>query len=194
MNEARDSLYNTGDAIALSLQLTGAAPTTSHGDENRYIRFSAGPRAAPALPRQSLKAEEEPHGEPDHALPAEPAANGEEMLKWCISTAAATTGFIIDTQGFVILKEGENIPDDAYEGAAANLGLVVNQLNQMEIDKGDVQVADLIYKDGFMLIICVKDKDGDTYNMGIIGDSPITTGKKKLIYQQVRRSLMQIAL
>ena len=194
MSDPRDSLYDTGDAIALSLHLTGGAPLAQTEETAPYIRFSAGPRAMPAVPRPSPKPDEESHQEPDIALPAEPFETGEEMLKWCLATAQATIGFVTDIQGFVIIRDGAEIPDEAYDGAAANMGLVVNQLNQMEIDKGDIQVADLIYQNGFMLIICVKDKDGDTYNIGMVGESPITTGKKKVIYQQVRKSMMQIVL
>jgi hypothetical protein len=199
MSELKESLYDTTDAIALSLQLssagTGATSEVYQNDSIPYIRFSAGPRVAPPVPRPTPKPPAEAtKAEPEISLPSEPFENGDEMLKWCIDAAGATHGFVIDSQGFVILREGEELTDDGYDGAGATLGLVVDQLNQLEIDGGEIQVADLIFQNRFMLVVHAKDKDNDVYNMGIIGSSPITTNQIKVIYQQVRRSLLQVAL
>ena len=193
MSDLKDSLYDTDDAIALSLQLTGKQ-TAGETEHTPYIRFSAGPRVMTPAQKSAPVAVEQKPPEPEVTLPDTPFETGEELLKWCIETAEATAGFITDGQGFVIMKEGSVMPDDGYDGAGANMGMVVDQLNRMELDKGDIQLADLIYQDGFMLIISAKDKESDIYNIGIVGATPMKMRKKKAIYQQVRKNLMQLAL
>ncbi len=91
------------------------------------------------------------------------------------------------------MRDGEDLPEDGYEGVGANLGIAVDQLNQMEMDSGDIQVADLMYQNRTLLVIRVKDKDGDFFTLGMVDADRVSPENKKQIYRQVRRSLAQMA-
>lgn len=197
MNELKESLYDTSEAIALSLHLSGAGADIHHEQAENlpYVQFAVGPKHVPPASRPIPQPSKvQANAEPGISLPTKPFENGKEMLKWCIEAVSATYGFVIDAQGFVILREGEGLTDDGCEGAGGTCAMVVDQLNQMDIDAGKVQVANVIFQNRFMLIVHAKDKDGDIYNMGIVGPSLITTNQVKTIYQQVRKSLLQVVL
>jgi hypothetical protein len=196
MNVSKERLYDTEEAMTLSHQLTtGTTPHEKGDTTSPYIRFSSGsrtrpePRARQSVPAPSAATEAEVVIE----LPEDPFGSWEEMLKWSREVAGATSCFVVDSQGFVLMRNGEDLPEDGYEGVGANLGIAVDQLNQMEMDSGDIQVADLMYQNRTLLVIRVKDKDGDFFTLGMMDADRVSPENKKQIYRQVRRSLAQMA-
>lgn len=193
MSVSKESLYDTEGAIALSLQLTGASQPTGRDDPSPYIRFSSGTRSGPqpVVQRQSRPAPPSPPSEDAITLPETPFESWEESLQWVREVSKAKAAFVVDSQGFVLLRQGEEQPEDGYEGVGANLGLAVDQLNQMEIEDGDIQMADLTYQSQSMLVIRVKDKEDDYFTLGVVDADNLTGENKKQIYRQIRRSISQ---
>ena len=193
MSASKESLYDTQEAIALSLQLTGASQPASRSETSPYIRFSAGPRSRPepsSVQRPSRPAPPPATG-PSFELPAAPFESWEDTLKWIREVSEAKGVFVVDSQGFVLLREGDDQPDDGYEGAGANLGLAVDQLNQMEVEGGEIKMADLTYQNQSMLVIRVQDKDDDYFTLGVVDAENLSVENKEQIYKQVKRSLAQ---
>jgi hypothetical protein len=193
MSELKDSLYDIGDAIALSQRLAGVTNAAPKEPDSPYIRFYAGPQPAPTVRSMqdrvdtALRADQPP-------LPKEPFRNWEEVLKWCIDFSKATSGFIVDSQGFVMMMQGERLPDDGFEGAGANLGVVFNCLNKMEIESGDVRIADLTYEKRSMLAVRVTDAAGEYCTLGILSAGDSHLWPKHAIYQQIMKNMSNLLL
>jgi hypothetical protein len=190
MSEPKDSLYDISDAIALSQRLVGATIVSATEADFPYIRFSAGLKEVPEVAPE--------RHEVAHAFqpppPREPFRNWEDVLKWCVEVSKAKCGFIVDSQGFVMMMHGDDLPGDGFEGAGANLGVVFSYLNRMEIDAGNVRIADLTYEKRSMLALRVTDTAGEYCTLGIISPNNSHSWPKDLIFQQIMKSMSNLLL
>ena len=192
MNVSKEVLYNIDDAKALSMHLSGAKPKTDVERVSPYIQFSSGVTVATGKtpvsrpPQRSVS-------EPPPVQPSEPFSTWESMLKWCIEVTQSKSCFVVDPQGFILMREGEEFTDDGFEGAGANLKLAIEQLGRMELDSGEVQIMDFTYQKKNMLVVQVPDADVDIYTLCFIGASGITKVQKQVLFQQIQQSLLKLA-
>ena len=191
MNGPKDNLYSIEDAKALSLRLSGAGTYSDKADAPSYIRFSAGTPAharvaPPERTRESIV--------PDHAppLPAEPFKTWEDMLKWCSEVTRAKSSFVVDPQGFILMREGEDSTEDGFEGAGANLQLATTHLREMSLDSGDVQMMDITCAGKGILVVQVFDASKDIFTLCFVGYSSVTRAQKKRLYEQIQQSVLKM--
>ncbi len=203
MSEPKDSLYDISDAIVLSRRLTGEKatarkPSISPEDEP-YIRFTAGvkpetqPRRTP--PPAAAAAPVATPSVIEHApLPTEPFGNWDEAIAWCIDFSKGRCGFIVDSQGFVMITHGKNIPEDGFEGAGANIGSVFTDLSQLELDSGAVRVAEITCETRSLLAIRIVDHNGEHCTLGLLSDDNTHVWPKHIVYQQIMKSMSNLLL
>ncbi|MBN2528220.1 MAG: hypothetical protein JXR76_17640 [Deltaproteobacteria bacterium] len=190
MNESKDGLYNVNDAKVLSMRLSGARKPTDSERESPYIRFASGTTAAPRVVPMEQKASDVTVPKPTITQPEDPFENWEAMTKWCMETAKAKACFVVDPQGFILMREGGEAPEDGYEGAGANLLSAMDQLRHMELDSDDIQVMELTYRRKGVLVIRARDTDNDFFTLCLIDSSGVTEAHKKMIYQQIQKNLL----
>lgn len=199
MSEPKDSLYDLSDAIVLSRRLAGEAkkgsPSPIKTDDAPYIRFSTGIKSAietaraPSVPVPSLRT-----GTEAADLPTAPFHSWEEVLKWCIDFSKAKCGFIVDSQGFVMITDGKDVPADAFEGAGANLGGVFSNLDQMELASGKPLIADLTYEQKAFLAIRIVDHAGEHCTIGLIAEGNEQSWPKHAVYRQIMKNMSTLLL
>ncbi len=204
MTELKDSLYDIRDAVALSQRLIGATKPQAGEAESPYIRFSSGLKQVSkteASIETGASSDTEAASERPAVIvadrpppPEEPFRSWEDVLKWSIEVSKGSCGFIVDSQGFVMMMHGEDLPSDRFEGAGANLGVVFGYLNKMEIESGDVRIADLTYEKRSMLAIRVTDAQGEYCTMGILGMNAIHPWPKHAIYHQIMKNMSNLLL
>ena len=197
MSEPKDSLYDISDAITLSRRLAGRPAPSAAQDEAPYIRFLAKkhPSAAPSTSTPAPFAETPSTAKPEFGpLPGEPFHNWEEVLKWCVEFSKAECGFIVDSQGFVMMTHGGNLPSDGFEGAGANLGAAFIDLSRTELDSGDIHIADLTYDQRAFLTMRLVDKAGEYCILGILSDKREHVWPKHLVYQQIMKNMSNLLL
>ena len=201
MSEPKDSLYDISDAITLSRRLAGRPSPTAPEEASRYIRFSAG--RSPADAGQSVRQAEptppaaapSPATKPEFGpLPTAPFQNWEDVLKWCVTFSKAQCGFIVDSQGFVMMTHGENLPADAFEGAGANIGPVYIDLNRMDLDKGNVHIVEMTYAARSLLTMRIVDKAGEYCIVGILSDEIEHVWPKHILYRQIMKNMANLLL
>lgn len=200
MSEPKDSLYDITDAIALSRKLAGdratVKKTSIHPEEESYIRFSAGitpaaePRPAPAAAVPSVVPPAPSHG----PLPTGSFHNWDEALAWCVEFTKAQCGFIVDSQGFVMMTHGTNLPPDGFEGTGANLGSVFSDLSRLEIDGGKVHIADMTYDKHAFLALRIVDGTGEHCTIGILSEHATHEWPKHLVYSQIMKNMTHLLL
>ena len=197
MSDLKDSLYDISDAIALSRKLIGRSDADRLPTDTQYIRFSAGPaRAVDASAPQVVPVPvPQPSTEPTlPPLPEKPFENWEEVLRWCVEYTSARCGFIVDSQGFVMMTHGERLPGDGFEGAGANLGTVFLYLNRLELESGDAQIADLTFASRSFLTLRINDKTGEYCMLGLISDDRECSWPKYPVYDQIMKSMSELLL
>ena len=202
MSESKDTLYDISDAIALSRRLTddreGAAAETA----SPYIQFTAdtrgsAPAARPTAPPAPPAATAPPSASPSQApapLPDAPFHSWDDVLRWSVEFTKARCGFIVDSQGFVMITHGESIPGDGFEGAGANLGAVFIYMNRLDLDSGDARAADLTFGTRAFLALRIDDDAGEYCMLGLISDDSTHTWPKQAIYTQIMNSMSELLL
>ena len=204
MSEPKDNLYDISDAIALSRLLTGekavARKPSVPPDDGSYIRFSAGTGVAPApyaaripVPSSSPAAKIKPEVE-RAPLPKEPFLSWEEALTWCIEYTKARCGFIADSQGFVMITDGKNVPEDAFEGVGANIGSVFIDIDRLDLESAAVRTAEITYEQQALLVARVFDSTGEYCIIGLISYDPAHPWPKQPVYDQIMKSMTHLTL
>ena len=192
MNGPKDNLYSIDDAKVLSLRLSGAGQSSEAADSSPYIRFSSGTSARAKVAtvekvRESIT--------PEHSTvrPSEPFTTWEAMLKWCSEITRAKSCFVVDPQGFILMREGDDLTDDGFEGAGAHLQLATTHLREMGLDGGDIQVMDIACEKKGMLVVQVPDASDDVFTLCFVGYASVTRTQKKLLHQQIQQSVLKMA-
>lgn len=194
MNESKDGLYSIDDAKMLSMRLSGTSKPAASDSESPYIRFSSGAtaarRVASVAPPVSKETASPARPQPAVTQPEDPFDNWEAMTKWCMTTAQAKACFVVDPQGFILMREGGEAPEDGYEGAGANLLSAMDQLRHMELDSDDIHVMELTYRRKDALVIRARDTDNDFFTVCLIDCTGVTEAHKKALYQQIQKNLL----
>ena len=191
MNESKEGLYNINDAKALSLYLSGSKKLTDVESTSPYLQFTLGTQVKPkAVQTPGTDAESAEAKAP--AIPGKPFDSWEEMIAWCFDITKSHSCFVVDPQGFILMREGKEFPEDGFEGAGANLQLAVDQLRLMELDENEINVLDLKYPDKTVFIVRAQDKDNDYFTLCFIGDTAVSDVQKKILFQQIQRSVIRM--
>ncbi|MBN2718013.1 MAG: hypothetical protein JXX14_19345 [Deltaproteobacteria bacterium] len=192
MNVSREDLFNVDDARALSLHLAGVNTTFELESSAPYVQFKSRVTPTPATAVQSERPVENRTKQSDWEQPAEPFNTWDAMLKWCMDVTSSKSCFVVDPQGFILMRQGEESVDDGFEGAGANVQLALDQLKQMELNSGEVQAMELTYRQQGMLVIRAQDAQSDYYTLCFIGFTAITDGQKKMMLNQIQTSILQL--
>lgn len=192
MNVSKESLFSVDDAKALSLHLCGDKPATGTDSGAPYIQFRSRVRPTPAAVQSvPLEKTAEVKAKPQVLeQPAEPFRSWEPMLKWCMEVTRSKSCFVVDPQGFILMREGEEAVDDGFEGAGASVQMALDQLKQMALDSGEVQAMELTYRRQGMLVLRAQDADNDFYTLCFFGFTDITDGQKKVLLNQLQTSIL----
>lgn len=192
MNVSRESLYSINDAKALSQHLSGTRKFLEDETASPYVRFSSGTESRPRAARVETAVEAAPAEPPPPTAPSEPFSSWEAMLKWCIEMTGARSCFVVDSQGFILMSEGEELPEDGYEGTGANLKLALDQLRLMDLNQGEIQLIDLMYSNIGVLAIQALDSDNDFFTLCFIGAGAISKSLKAVLFEQIQKSVLHL--
>jgi hypothetical protein len=192
MNVFKENLYSISDAKALSLHLSGTKRFLDDTTALSYIPFSSGTDSRTDVARVERIAEAVPSGRPAPVAPSEPFNSWESMLKWCLEITQAKSCFVVDSQGFILMSEGEEPSEDGYEGTGANLKLALDQLRLMELNHGEIQLVDLMYSNIGVLAIQALDSDNDFFTLCFLGSESIDKSHKSVLFEQIQKSVLKL--
>ncbi len=192
MNVFKENLYSISDAKALSLHLSGTKRFLDDTTALSYIPFSSGTDSRTDVARVERIAEAVPSERPAPVAPSEPFNSWESMLKWCLEITQAKSCFVVDSQGFILMSEGEEPPEDGYEGTGANLKLALDQLRLMDLNHGEIQLIDLMYSNIDVLAIQALDSDNDFFTLCFLGSESIDKSHKSVLFEQIQKSVLKL--
>ncbi len=154
---------------------------------SKYLDLSSFnlPQRKPTVKAFSHNVEKEVE-EPDTSL--KDFDNWEDILAWCMSLSRAETGFVVDSQGFVIASRGR-IPALGIEGAGAELVCSIDQLERIDPDAGKLLSVEMEFdKRRLAGFVAVSGEQND-YVVGLIAAEPLNTSLKHKILQQITHNL-----
>jgi hypothetical protein len=95
----------------------------------------------------------------------------ESLLAWAIDICEARTGFVVNSEGFVIATWGEN-SDENYDGIGADLCLAIDQLERMSPDGGTLRSLHLEFDSQWLIGLRATSGPVVPYTIGLICQHP----------------------
>lgn len=112
----------------------------------------------------------------------------EGIISWCMSISRAETGFVVDSQGFVIASRGR-IPYRGIEGAGAELVCSIEQLERIDPDAGKLLYVEIEFDKRRLLGFAAGSGEHSVYVAGFIAPGPLNMTIKQKIMQQIIHNL-----
>lgn len=191
MKDLNANLYDLSDAQSmldalLPKQRCVSVENKPQAVSNKYLSLtSASILQKPATHAVVHDLEESADG-PDTAL--NEFNRWEDIIAWCMSLSRAETGFVVDSQGFVIASRGR-IPSQGIEGAGAELVCSIEQLERIDPDAGKLQSVEIEFDKRRLVGFVAGSDDQNTYFTGLIAPEPLNTQIKHKILQQINHNL-----
>lgn len=195
MNDLNVNSYDLSDAQVMLQALLPKQRGTSVENKprvlpNRYIDLSSvnHPRRTP-VGKTVIEEVQKESEEFDTAV--QDFDSWEGILAWCMSLSRAETGFVVDSQGFVIASRGR-IPSQGIEGIGAELVCSIEQLERIDPDAGKLSFVEMEFdKRRLAGFVACSDKNNE-YVAGLIAPEPLNSVVKHKIIQQIIHNLPQI--
>ncbi len=112
----------------------------------------------------------------------------EDIVAWCMFISRAETGFVVDSQGFVIVSRGR-IPGHGIEGIGAELVCSIEQLERIDPDAGRLLCVEMEFGKRLLAGFMAGSDDRNNYVVGLIAPEPLSTSLKNKILQQITHNL-----
>lgn len=112
----------------------------------------------------------------------------EDIVAWCMSLSRAETGFVVDSQGFVIASRGR-IPGHGIEGIGAELVCSIEQLERIDPDAGRLLSVEMEFDKRRLAGFVAGSDEQNSYVVGLIAPEPLSTLLKKNILKQISNNL-----
>ncbi len=112
----------------------------------------------------------------------------EDVVAWCMSISCTETGFVADSQGFVIASRGR-IPAHGIEGIGAELVCSIEQLERIDPDAGRLLSVEMEFDKRRLAGFVVGSDERNNYVVGLIAPEPLSTSLKNSILQQITHNL-----
>ena len=173
MSRASANFSDLSLARDLSLRLMPRAKP-SEVEETRprtvtYVTFRAQPE--PSEQRRVHVASHRPP-EPSVALePPPPVRNWDDMLRWCLSVTAAKTVFVMDSQGFVIAKEGSWSYEDA-EAMGTQIMVALDRFDELDSTNKRALSVSVEFRSFWLTGIRVPAESPDCFTLGVLRNDP----------------------
>lgn len=115
----------------------------------------------------------------------------ESIVAWSMSISKADTGFVVDSQGFVIASRGR-IPSQGVEGVGAELVCSIEQLERIDPDAGKLLSVELEFDKRSLIGFVSDPSQGNCYVMGLIAPVSMSSSHKQAIIQQISHNLANL--
>ena len=112
----------------------------------------------------------------------------EGIIAWCMSISRAETGFVVDSQGFVIASRGR-IPSQGIEGTGAELVCSIEQLERIDPSAGRLLSVEIEFDNRRLVGFVANSGENNNYVAGLIAPEPLNTTIKQKIVQQILHNL-----
>ncbi len=192
MKDLNANLYDLSDAqlmleTLLPKQRCVSVENKPHAVSNKYLSLNSSSllQQKPA-PKAAVQDPELTEDEHDTAL--KEFDRWEDIIAWCMSLSRAETGFVVDSQGFVIASRGR-IPGQGIEGAGAELVCSIEQLERIDPDAGKLHSVEIEFDKRRLVGFVAGFGDQNTYFTGLIAPEPLNTQIKHKILQQINHNL-----
>ncbi len=110
------------------------------------------------------------------------------IIAWCMSISRAETGFVVDSQGFVIASRGR-IPSQGIEGTGAELVCSIEQLERIDPSAGRLLSVEIEFDNRRLVGFVANSGENNNYVAGLIAPEPLNTTIKQKIVQQILHNL-----
>ncbi len=110
------------------------------------------------------------------------------FIAWCMSISRAETGFVVDSQGFVIASRGR-IPSQGIEGTGAELVCSIEQLERIDPSAGRLLSVEIEFDNRRLVGFVANSGENNNYVAGLIAPEPLNTTIKQKIVQQILHNL-----
>jgi hypothetical protein len=112
----------------------------------------------------------------------------EGIIAWCMSLSRAETGFVVDSQGFVIASRGR-IPSQGIEGVGAELVCSIEQLERIDPDAGRLLSVEIDFDKRRLVGFVAGSGEINDYVVGLMAPEPLNASIKHKIIQQIIHNL-----
>jgi len=192
MKDLNANLYDLSDAqlileTLLPKQRCVSVENKPQAVSNKYLSLnSSGLLQQKTTSKEAIQDTEVTGDEHDTAL--QEFDRWEDIIAWCMSLSRAETGFVVDSQGFVIASRGR-IPSQGIEGAGAELVCSIEQLERIDPDAGKLHSVEIEFDKRRLVGFVAGFSDQNTYYAGLIAPEPLNTHMKHKILQQINHNL-----
>jgi len=173
-------------AKQLSRRLAFGPPVPEAGSpkvNGSYVTFrsSTAPEVERVAPMPARRVEAEAT-----ELPRPPASvrNWDDMLRWCQEAAAAKAVFVMDSQGFVIAKEGGASYEDA-EAMGTQIMVALDRFDELDTFNKRALSVTVEFRSFWLTGIRVPAETRDCFTLGVLRTDPPTAS----LVQEVTREV-----
>ncbi len=192
MNDLNANSYDLSDAQLMLDELlpkhrSMSAEKKTQAVPNKYLNlssFDVSPRKTTekSVVQDGVKESEEQ----DTALKDFDA--WEDIIAWCMTLTRAETGFVVDSQGFVIASRGR-IPGQGIEGVGAELVCSIDQLERIDPDAGRLLNVEIELDKRRLVGFVTGVGEQNVYVVGLIASEPLNSSIKHKILHQITNNL-----